>query len=93
MAMRSPELILASYSWARRLHMARFTRDRPLSVVRAASMTLRELSLRRPEFFALATGTRRVIRSLSKWMMITCRLWPAISWLSTPRTLPTPWVG
>ena len=35
MEIRSPELILASYSWARRLHMVRFTRARPFSVVRA----------------------------------------------------------
>ena len=31
----SPELILASYSWARRLHIVRLTRLRPFSVVSA----------------------------------------------------------
>ncbi len=53
----SPELILASYSWARRFHMARLTRLRPFRVTSALSMILRDDSLRRPEIFAFATGT------------------------------------
>ena len=47
-------------------HIARFTRERPFRVCNAASITLRDDSLRRPEFLALATGTRRVMRSFSK---------------------------
>jgi len=68
----SPELILASYSWARRDHMARFTRRTGLQGRQGRLPSpLREESLRKPEFRALATGTRRVMRSLTKLMMIT----------------------
>jgi hypothetical protein len=53
-------------------------------------MILRLDSLRRPEFLAFATGTRRVMRSLSNRIVITCRLWPEITCVSIPNTLPTP---
>ena len=45
--------------------LVRLARDRPLRVVSAVCISLRELSRRRPEPFALLTGTRRVIRSFS----------------------------
>mgnify|MGYP003349091774 CR=1 FL=1 len=60
-----PELMLASYSWARRLHIMRRTRLRPFKVFSAVSMSLRLERRRRPEFVAFETGTRRVMRSLS----------------------------
>src|SRR3546814_4626635 len=66
----SPELIFASYSWARRLHMVRFARLRPFRVVRAVSIILRLDSLRRPELAAFSTGTRSVMRSFSNLMTI-----------------------
>src|SRR5258707_3593234 len=89
----TPELILASYSWARRLHIVRFALERPFSLVRATSISLRLDSLRNPETFALPRGTRSVMRSLSKWTTKTLSVWPAISCVSMPRILPTPWVG
>src|SRR3546814_17887257 len=69
----SPELIFASYSWARRLHMVRFARLRPFRVVRAVSIILRLDSLRRPELAAFSTGTRSVMRYFSNLMPIRSR--------------------
>src|SRR6516164_6574651 len=73
--------------------MVRLARERPRSFARAASISLRLDSRRRPETFALAKGTRRVIRSLSKCTTKTLSVWPAISCVSIPTILPTPWVG
>jgi hypothetical protein len=73
--------------------MARLTRLRPFSVTSAFSMILREESLRRPEIFAFATGTRSIMRSCSKEMTNRSSLWPAISFASMSITRPTPWVG
>src|SRR5215469_237861 len=73
--------------------MVRLARERPRSLARAASISLRLDSRRRPETFALAKGTRRVIRSLSKCTTKTLSVWPAISCVSIPTILPTPWVG
>src|SRR5215472_15955179 len=73
--------------------MVRLARERPRSLARAASISLRLDNRRRPETFALARGTRRVIRSLSKCTTKTLSVWPAISCVSIPSILPTPWVG
>jgi hypothetical protein len=54
--------------------MVRLARDRPLSFVSAASISLRVDSRRSPETFALASGTRKVMRSLSKWTTKTLRV-------------------
>lgn len=56
----------ASYSCARRDHMVRLTRARPLSVINAESICFLEESLRRPELPTLLTGTRKVMRLDSK---------------------------
>src|SRR6266480_2039559 len=48
MATMSPELILASYSWARRDHIVRLTRARPFSVSSARLTIGGSASLRMP---------------------------------------------
>jgi len=58
-------LIFASYSWARRDHMVRFTLGLPFSVSSASFIVLSDESLRIPTESALLTGTRRVIFSFS----------------------------
>ena len=45
--------------------MVRFTRALPLRMLNAVSMTFCDDSLRMPSCGALATGTRRVMRSLA----------------------------
>jgi len=70
---RSPVLIFASYSWARRDHMVRLMRARPFSVSSACCMFVPVASLRRPEEAALLTGTRSVIRFSSKVTTMTCK--------------------
>ena len=79
MKMGLPELIFASYSWARRLHMVRLTRERPRRVISAVAITLRVLSRLRPETSTFCTGTLRIILSLAKSMTKTLRSKPAIS--------------
>ena len=70
----SPEAILAWYSWARRLHIVRLARERPRNLEIAASISFRLDSLRSPDTFAFPSGTRRVIRSLSKVTTKTLRV-------------------
>src|SRR3981081_2331642 len=53
----SPELILASYSWARRDHIVRLTRARPLSVSSARLTSAGSDSLRMPTLATFAVGT------------------------------------
>src|ERR1700761_2768611 len=93
METRSPESILASYSWARRDHMVRLMRARPFRVLRAPATTSGDDSLRMPTVLAFMVGTRRVILSFSNSMMNSSSLRPATSFSSMPATLPTPWVG
>src|SRR5437667_350868 len=59
MATMSPELILASYSCARRDHMVRLTPARPLSVSSARRTIRAPASLRLPTHAALAGGSPR----------------------------------
>ena len=84
---------MASYSWARRLHMVRFARARPLSVVIAVAILSREEILRSPESLTFSIGTRSVIFSESNEITNNWSWKPAISCFSTPITLPTPCVG
>ena len=56
-------------------------------------MTLRVLSLLRPDTSALVTGTLSVILSRSNEMTKSCNSQPANSWVSMATTFPTPWVG
>src|SRR3546814_10073547 len=67
----SPELIFASYSWARRLHMVRLARLRPFRVVRAVSIILRLDSLRRPELAAFSTRSEEHTSVLQSLMRIS----------------------
>src|SRR6188768_3263351 len=89
----SPELILASYSCARRDHMVRLTRARPLSVSSAFFTSAGSDSLRMPTLATLAVGTRSVILSFMKLMTNSSSLAPAISCSSIARIWPTPWAG
>ena len=66
--MRSPELILASYSWARRDHIVRFTRARPVSVSSPFCTASGSLSLRMPTAATFGSGTFSFILSLAKEM-------------------------
>ena len=93
MATGSPELIFASYSWARRDHMVRLMRARPLSVSNDCLTRAGPASLRRPALAALLVGTRKVMRFSSKVTVITWREIPATFTSSMPWTVPTPWVG
>src|SRR5262249_16718721 len=93
LATMSPELILASYSWARRDHMVRLTRARPLSVSSAFLTSAGSDSLRMPTLATLAVGTRSVILSFMKLMTNSSSLAPAISCSSMARIWPTPWAG
>ena len=74
----SPELILASYSWARRDHMVRLTRARPFKVSRARLTKGASASLRIPTDTIFAVGTL-VILSLMKLMTNSSSLAPATS--------------
>src|SRR3978361_1911413 len=89
----SPELILASYSWARRDHIVRLTRARPLRVSSARLTRAGSDSLRMPTLATLAVGTRSVILSFMKLITNSSSLAPAISWSSMARIWPTPWAG
>src|SRR5882757_4860994 len=62
----SPELILASYSCARRDHIVRLTRARPFRVSSARLTSAGSDSLRMPTLATFAVGTRSVILSLMK---------------------------
>src|SRR3546814_17151870 len=63
---RSPELIFASYSCARRDHMVRLTFGLVVRTCSASFSVLSDDSLRMPTPSALFVGTRRVIFSFSK---------------------------
>src|SRR6185295_20345951 len=93
METRSPELIFASYSWARRDHMVRLMRARPFSVLSALLTMSGEDSLRMPTALAFRVGTRSVILSFSKVMTNSSSLVPATSCSSIFMILPTPCVG
>src|ERR1700754_4962251 len=93
MATMSPELILASYSWARRDHIVRLTRARPLSVSSAFLTSVGSDSLRMPTLATLAVGTRSVILSFMKLITNSSSLAPAISCSSMARIWPTPCAG
>ena len=86
----SPELILASYSCARRDHMVRLTRARPFSVSSAFLTIAGSDSLRMPTLATLAVGTRSVILSFMKLITNSSSLAPAISCSSMARIWPTP---
>src|SRR6201747_1240647 len=92
-ATMSPELILASYSWARRDHIVRLTRARPLRVSSARLTRAGSDSLRMPTLATLAVGTRSVILSFMKLITNSSSLAPAISCSSMARIWPTPWAG
>ena len=77
MATMSPELILASYSCARRDHMVRLIRARPLSVQRP--LDHRRLGSLRMPTERLPLGTRSVIFSLTKLMTNNSSHAPATS--------------
>ena len=62
----SPEAIFAWYSCARRLHIVRLARERPRNLASAASISFWLDSRRSPDTLAFPSGTRSVIRSLSK---------------------------
>ena len=85
---------MASYSWARRLHItARLGRGRALSAFIAVWILSRLLSLRIPDFGALATGTLRIRRSCSNDTTYISSMSPTISWVSIAVMRPTPWDG
>src|SRR5882757_10047036 len=89
----SPELILASYSCARRDHIVRLTRARPFSVSSAFLTSTGSDSLRMPTLATLAVGTRSVILSFMKLITNSSSLAPAISCSSIARIWPTPCAG
>ena len=93
MATMSPELILASYSCARRDHMVRLMRARPLRVSSAFLTSGGSASLRMPTDTILAVGTRSVILSLMKLMTNSSSFAPAISCSSMATIWPTPCAG
>src|ERR1700681_4743271 len=93
MATMSPELILASYSWARRDHIVRLTRARPLRVSSARLTSAGSDSLRMPTLATLAVGTRSVILSFMKLITNSSSLAPAISCSSMASIWPTPCAG
>ena len=89
----SPELIFASYSWARRDHIVRLMRARPFNVSSARLTSGGSASLRMPTEAIFAVGTRNVILSLTKLMTKSSSLAPATSCSSIARIWPTPWDG
>src|ERR1700733_13565384 len=93
MATMSPELILASYSWARRDHIVRLTRARPFKVSSAFFTSAGSDSLRIPTLATFAVGTRSVILSFMKLITNSSSFAPAISCSSMARIWPTPWAG
>ena len=90
MATMSPELILASYSCARRDHMVRLMRARPLSVSSARFTIGVSASLRMPTEAIFEVGTRNVILSLTKLMTKSSSRAPATSCSSIAVIWPTP---
>jgi hypothetical protein len=95
MAIRSPELILASYSWARRDHMVRLMRARPVSGLEGLGTTFGfSASLRMPTDLILASGTRSVILSLLEGDDEKLELEAGDLLLLDATTIrPTPWAG
>src|SRR6202035_4772716 len=93
MATMSPELILASYSCARRDHMVRLMRARPFRVSSARLTSAGSDSLRMPTLATFAVGTRSVILSFMKLITNSSSFAPAISCSSMARIWPTPWAG
>ena len=93
MATISPELILASYSCARRDHMVRLIRARPLSVSSARLTSGVSASLRMPTDVTFDVGTRSVILSLTKLMTNSSSRAPATSCSSIEMIWPTPCAG
>src|SRR5712664_1752749 len=89
----SPELILASYSCARRDHIVRLTRARPFRVSSARLTNAGSDSLRMPTLATFAVGTRSVILSFMKLITNSSSLAPAISCSSIARIWPTPCAG
>src|SRR5258706_3042732 len=89
----SPELILASYSCARRDHIVRLTRARPFRVSSARLTNAGSDSLRMPTLATFAVGTRSVILSFMKLITNSSSLAPAISCSSMARIWPTPCAG
>ena len=89
----SPELILASYSCARRDHIVRLMRARPFSVSSARLTIGGSASLRMPTVAIFAVGTRSVILSLMKLMTNSSSFAPATSCSSMATICPTPWAG
>src|SRR6266849_2959003 len=89
----SPELILASYSCARRDHIVRLTRARPFRVSSARLIRAGSDSLRMPTLATFAVGTRSVILSFMKLITNSSSLAPAISCSSIARIWPTPCAG
>ena len=89
----SPELILASYSCARRDHIVRLTRARPLSVSSARLTIGVSASLRMPTEATFEVGTRSVILSLTKLMTNSSSRTPATSCSSIATIWPTPCAG
>ena len=77
--MRSPELIFASYSWARRDHIVRLIRARPVSVSSDFFAVSGSASLRIAPLSTFGSGTFRVILSLTKLMTKSSSLKPATS--------------
>ena len=91
--MGSPELIFASYSWARRLHIARRTRTLPAKVFNAACISFLVARQRRPAASTFVVGMRRVIFSRSNSTTRNSSCSPAISWSWMALIWPTPWAG
>src|SRR5258705_3424359 len=89
----SPELILASYSCARRDHIVRLTRARPFRVSSASLTNAGSDSLRMPTLATFAVGTRSVILSFMKLITNSSSLARAISCSSMARIWPTPCAG
>src|ERR1700677_1860522 len=89
----SPELILASYSCARRDHIVRLMRARPVRISSDRRATSGSESLRIPTPVTLEVGTRSVILSLVKLMTNSSNLKPATSCSSMATIWPTPCAG
>src|SRR5277367_1089305 len=89
----SPELIFASYSWARRDHIVRLMRARPVRISSDRRATSGSDSLRMHTPVTFEVGTRRVILSLVKLMTNSSSLKPATSCSSIATIWPTPCAG
>ena len=89
----SPECILASYSCARRDHIARRTRDRPLRTEKTLANCLLVEMARRPLEATLLRGIRSVMRSFSNTTETTSCFRSSICICSMLCTQPTPCLG